>query len=193
MRLVNFLERSMGRPSKLDDAKWEELKSRLAKGEKAADLAREYKVSKAAISSRMSKRIETIKIVANQIVSAEKALSSLTIAEQVLTISLADDLRAISMHLAGAAKFGAATAHRLSGVAHQKVQEIDDSAPLTGESMESLKVIAALTRTANESSQIGISLLSANKEVAAAAAERAKPKPLSGLTHFYAARLATNT
>jgi len=183
----------MGRPSKLDDAKWEELKSRLAKGEKAADLAREYKVSKAAISSRMSKRIETIKIVANQIVSAEKALSSLTIAEQVLTISLADDLRAISMHLAGAAKFGAATAHRLSGVAHQKVQEIDDSAPLTGESMESLKVIAALTRTANESSQIGISLLSANKEVAAAAAESAKSKPLSGLTHFYAARLATNT
>lgn len=68
------------------------------------------------------------------------------------------------MHLAGAGKFGAATAHRLSGIAHGKVSQIDDASPLNEESLESLKGIAVLTKMANDSSQIGINLLAANKE-----------------------------
>lgn len=155
----------MGRPSKLSDAKWEELKQRLAKGEKAADLARKYNVSKAAISTRVSKRIETIKTVANQIVTAEEALSSLSISEQLLTVSIANDLRAISTHLAGAAKYGAATAHRLNGIANAKAQEIDDAAPLNAGSFDALKGISVLTKLANDASQIGVNLLAANKEV----------------------------
>lgn len=166
MRAFSFFRRlTMGRPSKLSDAKWEELKQRLAKGEKAADLAREYNVSKAAISTRVSKRIETIKTVANQIVTAEEALSSLSISEQLLTVSLANDLRAISTHLAGAAKFGAATAHRLNGIAHSKVQEIDDAAPLDAGSLDALKGVAVLTKLANDASQIGVNLLAANKDM----------------------------
>ncbi len=69
------------------------------------------------------------------------------------------------MHLAGAAKFGAATAHRLSGIAHNKVQEIDDAAPLDAKSLDALKGVAVLTKLANESSQIGVNLLAANKEM----------------------------
>ncbi len=155
----------MGRPSKLTDAQWEVIKSRVAKGEKPADLAREYKVSKAAVSNRVSKRIETIKTVANQMVSAEQALRSLPVSEQLITISLADDLRAISTHLAGAAKYGAATAHRLSGIANAEVQKIDDAAPLSAQSVESLKGVSALTRLANEASVIGRDLLAANKDM----------------------------
>lgn len=41
---------------------------------------------------------------------------------------------------------------------------IDDAAPVSAESMETLKGIAVLTRMANESSEIGINLLRANKE-----------------------------
>ena len=155
----------MGRPSKLTDAQWEEIKGRVTKGEKPADLAREYKVSKAAVSNRVSKRIETIKTVANQMVSAEQALRSLPVSEQLITISLADDLRSISTHLAGAAKYGAATAHRLSGIANAEVQKIDDADPLSAQSVESLKGVSALTRLANEASVIGRDLLAANKDM----------------------------
>lgn len=44
----------MGRPSKLSDAQWEELGAKMASGAKPADLSREYGVSTASISKRMS-------------------------------------------------------------------------------------------------------------------------------------------
>lgn len=78
-----------------------------------------------------------------------------------MTLTLVDELRAISTHLAGAAKFGAATAHRLTGIAHDLVQQIDDANPLA--SMEQLKAVAALGKTANEASHIALNLLAANK------------------------------
>lgn len=154
----------MGRPSKLSDKQWEQIGKRLLGGEKPASLAREFGVSKAVVSSRFSKRTETIKDVANQIVATESAMSFLNVSEQMAARSLADELKSISAHLAGAARFGAATAHRLSGIAHNKVAEIDDAAPLTDGSREALKDIAVLTKMANEASDIGVNLLRANKE-----------------------------
>lgn len=154
----------MGRPSKLTEQQWETIRKRLLAGDKTSDLAREFKISKTRISARFAGRTETVKAVANQLVSAEVSLRSLPVAEQLAALTLADELRAISMHLAGAAKFGSATAHRLAGIAHAKVQEIDDAAPLNAESMESLKGVAVLTKMANEASTIGLNLLNANKE-----------------------------
>lgn len=155
----------MGRPSKLTDAQWEQIGKRLLAGESSASLAREFGVSKAAISGRFSERTTKIKSVANQIVETERALSFLNVSEQLAARSLADDLKAISDHLAGAARYGAATAHRLLGIAHGKVAEIDDSTPLTTEeSVASLKSIAVLTKMGNESSDIAINLLRANKD-----------------------------
>lgn len=155
----------MARPSKLTDAQWESIGKRLLAGESAAGLAREFGVSKAALSGRFSERTKRIKSVANQIVDTERALSFLNVSEQLAARSLADDLKAISDHLAGAARFGAATAHRLLGIAHGKVAEIDDSTPLTAEeSVASLKSIAVLTKMGNESSDIAINLLRANKD-----------------------------
>ncbi|BEU21580.1 helix-turn-helix domain-containing protein [Paraburkholderia sp. 22B1P] len=154
----------MGRPSKLTDAQWEAIGKRLLAGDTAADLSREYGVSKAAISVRFSKRNETIKSVANQIVETERALSFLNVSEQIAARSLADDLKAISEHLAGAARFGAATAHRLSGIANSKLNEIDDSALNSESSVNALKGVAVLTKLANDSSEIAVNLLRANKE-----------------------------
>jgi hypothetical protein len=155
----------MARPSKLTDAQWEKIGKRLLAGESASSLAREYGVSKAAISGRFSERIRNVKDVANQIVATESALSKLNVSEQLAARSLADDLKAISEHLAGAARYGAATAHRLSGIAHGKVAQIDDAAPLDADSLESLKGIAVLTRMANAASEIPLNLLKANKEM----------------------------
>ena len=68
------------------------------------------------------------------------------------------------MHLAGAAKYGSATAHRLSGIANAQVDRIDDANPMNEASIETLKGVSALTRLANDSSQIGLNLLNANKD-----------------------------
>jgi hypothetical protein len=154
----------MGRPSKLTDKQWEEIGERLLKGEKAADLAREYGVSKPVISARFSKRTKTVKSVANQIVATEEALRALPLSEQVQAVSLAEQLRSISNHLAGGANYGAATFHRLAGIAHAKVQEIDDAAPLNEESREALRDVAVLTKMANDAAVTPLNLLAANRE-----------------------------
>lgn len=154
----------MGRPSKLTDAQWEKIGKRLLAGESTASLAREYGVSKATISGRFSERSKNVKAVANQIVATDSALSFLNVSEQIAAFSLADELKAISKHLAGAGRYGAATSHRLSGIAHGKAMEIDDAAPLDEESIKALKGIAVLTRMSNEAAEIGINLLRANKE-----------------------------
>ena len=171
----------MARPSKLPDSEWDLIRKRMMAGEKAADLAREYGVSKAAISMRVSKRIETIKTVANQILSADVALRSLPISEQIDTVSLVDDLKSISKHLASAGRYGAATAHRLSAIANDQVQKINDVDPFGEVGPEAMRGVAALTSLANESSKIGLNLLAANKDQLAPA-QQSVP---SGLDHFY--------
>lgn len=154
----------MARNSKLTDGQWAEVERRLIAGEKPAALAKEFGINRSAITRKFSQQVRNVKEVANQIVSAEAALLSLPVAQQLTAISLANDLRAISTHLAGAAKHGAMTAHRLSGIASFKAQEIDDAAPLGTESLEALKGIATLTKVANLSAEIGLNLLRANKE-----------------------------
>jgi hypothetical protein len=155
----------MGRPSKLTEAQWDEIRRRLLEGEKAADLAREYGVSKTRISENVSKRASAVKDVAKQIVKAESDFRKLSVSEQFDTVSILRNLTNTFGHLSSAAAYNAATAHRLAGIAHMKVAEIDDAAPLTEESLGALKGIAVLTRMANEASEIGMNLVRANKEV----------------------------
>lgn len=154
----------MGRKSTLTEKQWAEIEKRLLDGEAGRALAKEFGISESAIRKRLSAQVGKIKDVANQIVATESAFKSLPIGAQIRARTLADRLISISEHLAGAAEYGAATAHRLSGIAHNKVAEIDDAAPLNEESLESLKGIAVLTKMANASSEIGINLLRANKD-----------------------------
>jgi len=160
----------------------------MAAGETTRSLAREFKISESTIRERLSAQVEKIKSVANQILTTEAALKSLPISAQITAHNLADQLRSISGHLAGAANFGAATAHRLAGIAHGKVSEIDDAAPLSEESMQSLKGIAVLTRTANEASEIALNLLKANKEAVDDINRAPSTMVVSGLEDFYGRR-----
>lgn len=162
----------MGRPAKLSNAARQEIKRRLLAGEKASHLAREFGVSKVTIG-RVSKPVEAVRSVVNDLVSAEVKLRELPVQDQLIALSLADELRAISMHLASAAKFGAATADRLSGIAHGEVKKINDANALNEKSMESLRNVATLTRMANESSVIGLNLLAANREMVKKAGDEA--------------------
>jgi hypothetical protein len=154
----------MGRPSKLSDAQWAEVARRLLAGEKPAALAREFRVSPSTISERFSERIGKVKTVASQIVTAERGLRELPVSDQLLAVSLADDLRAISTHMAGGAKFSAATFHRLSGMANGKVQEVDDAAPLDDTSRKALQDVAVLQKLANDAASVPLNLLAANKD-----------------------------
>lgn len=88
------------------------------------------------------------------------------IAQQYAAMNLADKLRAISSSLASAAELGAKTAHRLHALAHNEVSKVDDSAPLCPESIEALKGVGVLTKLANDSSQIAVNLLNANRDAA---------------------------
>jgi len=175
----------MGRKSKLTEKQWEEIGKRLVDGEEGRALAREFGISEAAIRKRFSAQTKQIKAVANQLVVAETAFNALPISAQISARTLADRLKAISENLADAAHYGAATAHRLAGIANNKVAEIDDAAPMTAESMETLKGIAVLTKMANESSEIGINLLRANKDAVDDLTKASATKAPSGLIHFY--------
>lgn len=175
----------MGRPSKLTPAQWTEIERRLLAGETARKLGPEFGLAESAIRKRFgarfgaqSARVQTAarKLAAANAAmdEANTALEALPLAQRQIAITLADDLREISRHLAGAARYNSATAHRLAGIAHAKVQEIDDAAPLTDESVAALKGVGALTRLSNEAAHIGLNLLKASEETIREHNERAK-------------------
>lgn len=173
----------MGRPSKLTEKQWDEIGRRLVDGEAARSLAREFGVSEAAVRKRVGTQTAQIKTVANQMVAAEVAFNALPVSAQISAQNLANKLRSISDHLAGAANYGAATAHRLAGLAHAKVQEIDGAAPLDAKSLESLKGVAVLTKMSNDAAATGLNLLNANKETVKSLEESDESPP--SLEDFY--------
>jgi hypothetical protein len=159
----------MGRKSKLTEKQWDEIRKRLLAGEKASPLAREYGVAPSNISDRFSERLVEIRNIANRVVAAEIAMKSVAteveampFSEKMVVLALAEDMRAISTDLSGAARHGAATAHRLAAIANKQVAKIDDENPM--ESQEVLQGISALTKMSNEAAKTGIDLIIANKK-----------------------------
>ena len=152
----------MARTSKLTEAQWHDIEKRMLAGEKAAALAKEFGIDRAAITRRITPSVRNVKTVANQLLSAETALKQLPITQQIATLSLVDELRAISTNLASAGKYGAINANRLSGLANAQLNTVDE------EDIESsgvaLKMVSILTDMANESSKVPLGLLNANKD-----------------------------
>ena len=155
----------MGRKSKLTEKQWLEIERRILEGEAIRALAKEFGVSESTIRDRgISARAQKTKEVANQIVTAERALAELPISAQINAQNLAAKLRSISDSLASAADLGAKTAHRLQALANSEVAKVDDADPLAEESIAALKGVGVLTKLANDSSSIALNLLAANKD-----------------------------
>jgi transposase-like protein len=152
----------MARPSKLSIEQWSEIERRLAAGEKASDLAREFGVNPSQITRRVTQQSQKVREVAQQVAKAQTALAELPPAQQYNALSLAAKLRSISDSLASAAELGAKTAHRLQALANTEVGKVDDVNPL--QSVENLKGVSALTKLANDSASIALNLLAANKD-----------------------------
>ena len=158
----------MGRKSKLTETQWEEIGRRLLSGEGVRALAAQFGISPGQISKRYPNNAsKAVHAVAEKLADAQTALAALPVPQQAQAMSLADELRSISGHLAKAANYGAATAHRLSALANAEVSKVDDADVLSSESMEAMKGVAALTKLANDSSSIALNLLAANKDTAA--------------------------
>ena len=151
----------MGRPSKLTPTQWDEIGRRRA-GERDSALAKEFGVAQSQISRRFSHESQT------QIRKVAQELAALPVKDHSAAVTLADELRAISSHLAAGARYGSATAHRLQALAHSEVQKLADDDPLgatdDGNGLEVLKGVNALTRSANDAASMGLNLLNANKD-----------------------------
>lgn len=152
----------MGRPSKLSAAKWDELLRRLSAGEQAADLAREFKVSKSAVSKRVAKPAEHVKSVVNQVLAAESALKALPVSQRNIATDLIDELRQLSLSTTKVAALGMKTAHRLASIANEEVQKVGDVDPL--KSAISMKTVEWLGEIVRTHASVGLNLLAANKE-----------------------------
>ena len=154
----------MGRPSKLDDRQWSEIGRRLAGGETAAALAREFKVSRPAIVQRFSNRVQEIRNAAVALANAEVVVERMPVSDAASVRALADQLKGVSSSLAKSAASGARVSERLSDLADRFAQRIAKRADEEGTLMpEELKPVAALVETANRASTIGMGLLAANK------------------------------
>jgi hypothetical protein len=155
----------MARPSKLTDKQWETIGKRLLDGEKPSDLAREYGVSKAAISQRFSKRIETVKTVAHQMVALDDAMGKLNVSEQFAARSLSEKLKAMRESMGSAGESLAGIAQRASALANETFQKVNDADPFSEESVKCIKGVGVLLNVANQAAELPMMLIKSAKDM----------------------------
>ena len=152
----------MGRKSALSDSQWTEIHKRLLSGEGVRALAKEFGVSPSRISERKTERVDVIKSVANQMVSAECSVKALPVPDQIMVFDYASKLRSMASNILDAAHSGSITSARLAAIAEKESQKINPDEPM--ESAEQLQAIAALNRLGNDAAQIGLQVLKANQD-----------------------------
>lgn len=171
---------------KLSQLQWDDIEKRLLNGESRNAIAKLYGINESTIRTHFRDTVETVKAVANQMVATDIAVSQLTPKARENAFALFEKLRGISYHLLSAAEYGAMTAHRLSGIAHEQSQLISDIDPLGDEtSALAIKSVSVLTSAANDSMVGGMALLKANAEriadMHAQEAKAAREKAVSSL------------
>lgn len=167
----------MGRKSVLTPEQWAEIERRhLVDGESINSLAKEFGVNEGTIRKKIypnrserPKAEKPLSDLAREKVEADKRvkdisekIAELPISRQQIVNDLARKLTNISEHLASAAEHSAASSHRLSILANQQLEKVDDVNPMA--SMAELGLAVTLQKMANASSEIGLNLLRANKD-----------------------------
>jgi predicted DNA-binding protein YlxM (UPF0122 family) len=189
----------MGRKSSLTADQWVEIERRhVVGGESMRTLAEEFGINESSLRRKIKPQNAAVKSRENPliVIAKEKVridsesrhiaaqIAELPYAKQSIVSDLARKLTNTSEHLGSAAELGAASSHRLLFLANQQLDKLDDVDPTGPESMEFLKGIAALTRTANESSTISLNLLAANKDVIKKI-NAPEDRPMKTLNEFY--------
>jgi predicted DNA-binding protein YlxM (UPF0122 family) len=167
----------MGRKSSLTPEQWAEVERRhLVDGESINSLADEFGVNESSIRRRIKSGKATapngknrLEALAEEKVRADEAskrvsaqIAALPQAQQLIVSDLARKLANISQHIGSAAEISAASAHRLSIMANQQLEKVDEVNPL--ETAAQLKTFEVLQKMANGASEIPMNLLKANKD-----------------------------
>lgn len=167
----------MGRKSSLTAEQWIEVERRhLVDGVSINALATEFGVNESSIRRRIkpSKAESTTRKNPLHALAEEKVrvdaeskriseqIAELPYANQLIVSDLARKLTNISEHIGSAAEISAASAHRLSLLANQQLDLVDDINPLR--SMVQLQASALLQKMANGAGEMPLNLLRANKD-----------------------------
>lgn len=169
----------MARPKSLTEDQRQELLRRSVAGESAYQISKATGIPESTVRLNVSAVSAVIKEASNQIVSGEQKISKLTVPAQVVAFDYLNALRAISSNLGEAARIGTNNAVRLSALAATQLNKATQDAEEPD--MESLKLVAGITKTANDAAQLGMQLLQVNKEKGLD-----PPKPVRSLDEFYA-------
>lgn len=168
----------MGRKSSLTAEQWIEIERRhLVDGESINALAAEFGVNESSIRRRIKPskpesptRKNPLHALAEEKVRVDaeskrisEQIAELPYANQLIVSDLARKLANISQHIGSAAEISAASAHRLSILANQQLDLVDDVNPLS--TALQLKTFEALQKMANGASEIPMNLLRANKDM----------------------------
>lgn len=171
----------MGRKSSLTAEQWLEVERRhVVDGESINALAAEFGINESSIRRKIkpnkaespngNKGQNPLQAIAKEKVRVDaeskriaEQIAELPYAKQQIVSDLARKLTSISEHLGSAAEYSAASAHRLSFMANQQLEKVDEVEPL--KSVVELQAVALLQKLANTSSEIGLNLLRANKDM----------------------------
>lgn len=169
----------MARPNSLTEGQRQELLRRSVAGESPYEISKATGIPESTIRRNVSAVSAVIKDASSQIVSAEQKISKLAVPAQIVAFDYLNALRTISANLGEAARIGTDNAVRLSALAATQLNRvtIDPEAP----DMDGLKLVAGITKTANDAAQLGMQLLQVNKEKGLE-----PPKPARSLDEFYA-------
>lgn len=168
----------MGRKSSLTAEQWIEVERRhLVDGVSINALATEFGVNESSIRRRIKpnkvespSRKSSLHALAEEKVRLDAQtkritaqIAELPYANQQIVSDLARKLTNISEHLGSAAELSAASAHRLSRMANQQMEKVDDVNPMTTASF--LQAHAVLQKMANCAMEGPLKLLGANKDM----------------------------
>lgn len=160
----------MPRKSALTAKQWKDIETRFYNGESASALAREYKISEAAIRKRFGAKRFEAKELANQIVEIETKIKGTNESTRLLARTFADRILALQNLAGDAAANGLAISNRVSEVSKRKIEKMTDDELMEG---ETLKGIMAAGMVANTHARMGLDLL------ALAAREKKEPEVIA--------------
>lgn len=151
---------------RLTPLQWTNIHTRIRMGEKKADLAREYGITRQAINYKFAGVVEEspIETAAAKIVLAHEyandELQKLPPKVQEKAWDMAKALMSISESLTEGAMQGAINFRKLSTLANEMTEEMLDK----GGDAQMLAIISAITKTANEAAAPSLNLLNINKQ-----------------------------
>ncbi len=154
----------MGRKRKLSPEHLQRLLERHLAGESIRKLAAEADMAESSLRALISAQSAQIKVAANHMVSAEQAMSALSVSAQITARSLANKtLRALDI-LSTGNELMAGSYLRLSMAHNAQAQHIDEADPMKESSAKAMVAMAALGKLATQAAEVPLRFAAAMRD-----------------------------